>query len=681
MPDTRAKLIESAVRPFEDSAEMKFAATQLLEQMVELEAPGAEEAIRRWDEVDGKKRRPAWRLPLYLFLIISAVMWADGLNTVFRHTRFTGNLLVNCFYGYPKLDDPEEPSLPGLSAEQRLLLFGDTSKVSLSEKMKGLWDSDPSNPSYFAFYADLFLNDHGKLPPDFLETARSIDPHNSWFTHVAAGAAAKEAVKKGEQKRSRKPIPKTPEWEILDEARFQEALSLIRQARSQPDYRNPLGDLLKQQAKLLPANTPSEALYAISYIGRHSASELGTRSLVDVMAAKAWQCGETEDVAGLKDLLLDSEALLMKLYGTEVVSFIGELVYKNHAFGLVSHLAPVAQKLDLDEPGRMMETLDRVNRMKSLTRSRRVFPGVNPSEKGGRLASNLLSGLTNNLEHRPYIHAEDLTPGRLIDHEIVARLSAYLVWTGAVVCLIAVWAFRFRSPRLVHPLSLRAGDLLRPSDKGWILALGTGLPFLYVQLLTRLTPLGGRELSLAYQDVNLPEVDSVPLPLLQWTGYLVLVILLSVLTIRWRMSRRAKALVFHQSSNLMLWLAVACAVAFIPVIGSSIADQWEAGVYWAIGLFAVPAIWLAAVVSGVLFIDSPKLIQHAVVARALIPCFATTALLAISPVPLYKAAALRWFERDTLIRVDPEHPAQSKFEYECAVQIRKETRAILGYDR
>lgn len=129
----------------------------------------------------------------------------------------------------------------------------------------------------------------------------------------------------------------------------------------------------------------------------------------------------------------------------------------------------------------------------------------------------------------------------------------------------------------------------------------------------------------------------------------------------------------------LLLLGILCATAFVPVVGGSVViDSWDAGIYVAIGLFAVPTLWLLAVISGVLFVNSPKILQHAVVAKSLIPCLATAALLAISAVPFYKAAARHWFERDGLIQMDPEHPAMSKFEYECAVQMRKETRQMLG---
>ncbi|RYD45641.1 MAG: hypothetical protein EOP85_08860 [Verrucomicrobiaceae bacterium] len=154
----------------------------------------------------------------------------------------------------------------------------------------------------------------------------------------------------------------------------------------------------------------------------------------------------------------------------------------------------------------------------------------------------------------------------------------------------------------------------------------------------------------------------------------------SIWVLRWRLSKRAKALEFHQGKNAMLALATGCAIALIPVAGAAVADEWRQGEYITMGLFSVPAIWLVTTISRSLFMNSPKLLQHAVVARALVPVFAVTALLVFSAVPFYKAAAFHWFDQDPLLRVDPEHPEMSRYKYECAVQLRKETRAMLGYD-
>ena len=54
-------LVETAVRPFADNAEMQLAATSLLSGLTESNAANPAEAIQRWDSVDARKRKPVWR--------------------------------------------------------------------------------------------------------------------------------------------------------------------------------------------------------------------------------------------------------------------------------------------------------------------------------------------------------------------------------------------------------------------------------------------------------------------------------------------------------------------------------------------------------------------------------------------------------------------------------------------
>ena len=64
MPDARERLIEAAVRPFDDNTEMKLAASEMRGVLIESEAPGAEEATARFEAVDGRWRFLAWKSPL-----------------------------------------------------------------------------------------------------------------------------------------------------------------------------------------------------------------------------------------------------------------------------------------------------------------------------------------------------------------------------------------------------------------------------------------------------------------------------------------------------------------------------------------------------------------------------------------------------------------------------------------
>lgn len=121
------------------------------------------------------------------------------------------------------MPDPKPLKKPS-SAGMRLLLYENSTGGSKSGKTKVLWDSDPPNPAYFAEYAACYFPEHGgTLPPDFLETARRIDPQNAWFTYIAAGVKAKDAVKMRTQSKAENAANKTPEWDILDQTKLADA--------------------------------------------------------------------------------------------------------------------------------------------------------------------------------------------------------------------------------------------------------------------------------------------------------------------------------------------------------------------------------------------------------------------------------------------------------------------------
>lgn len=71
------------------------------------------------------------------------------------------------------------PSLDAIPSESRLLLEGDPSRSSESERWKALWESRPQDPACYIEYAAHFLDEHDSLPADFLATAERLDPGNS----------------------------------------------------------------------------------------------------------------------------------------------------------------------------------------------------------------------------------------------------------------------------------------------------------------------------------------------------------------------------------------------------------------------------------------------------------------------------------------------------------------------
>ena len=303
MDDLKERFTETAVRPLADNAEMRLAAARLLSELTVSNDGNAAEAIQRWDAMDAKKRKPLGRIMLFSILaIVSAVILIDGGRRVFDKPSVFG-LTSDMFYGYPKMTD--EMVSRNLSAGQRLLLFGDASKSTKAEQMKALWDSAPTNPAYFADYARAYLSDYKKLPLDFLVTARGLDPQNAWFTYVAAGVKAKAAVKIRKRPKGAKAANEPPEWDVIDEAKFNESLALFREARNQSRCESYEAKLLRQRMHLLPGKQPAEVVHSIGYIlGKPGDAEISLRELANAVAAKAWLVGEKNDSPGFRELLL-----------------------------------------------------------------------------------------------------------------------------------------------------------------------------------------------------------------------------------------------------------------------------------------------------------------------------------------------------------------------------------------
>ncbi|MEO7101118.1 MAG: hypothetical protein ABI162_17315 [Luteolibacter sp.] len=684
MPDSPTRLIETAVRPLADDAEMKLAGSHLLSELVKPDPEGAEKAIQRWDAVDAKKSRPVWRILLFSMLVIaSAVIWTDGVKAVVNRGSMFGSPISDIFYSDPGQSDGR--IAPSLTTEQRLVLYGDSTKTSKSDKVKALWDSDPTNAAYFAEYAASYLSEHSTLPPDFLEVARRIDPQNAWFTYIAAGVKAKDSVKRRNQSKAENAANKTPEWDVLDETKIAEALNLLRQARDQPKCVSYEMEVLRQQLQLLPGRTPPEVMRQVVFIcGRTSSLEISIRMLADVIAAKAWMDGETNNPSNLRELLTESDDFLQKRTSSEVGSLLGELINTVAASGTISNLSPSADKLGFaEESARLRKILDRVQELKVRKASNKRSPNADMVyDKGSELAGMFGTSASSFLKNPPVLTDEELRPGRLIDHEVLSRICCYISWAVLMAAMGLVAAFRYRVPVLIRRLAERMEGLMRPSDWAWILIGGVLLPFFYVMVVTHLTSWGGRELSIESIEYETPSFYNCrgPLELSQFVGLAVLMIMMPVRIIRWRLAKKAAAFGFRQKQGWLGWAMIVCAFVFVPMLGWAVTQSSETGVYAAFYLSTVPILWLLTTCVRSFYTNSENLLQNGVVAQTLVPTYAVAAILMMAAVPYFKAAAYHWFEQDQFMKPDLAHPSIPKLEYKMAVQTRKELRETLGYE-
>ncbi|MEO5917821.1 MAG: hypothetical protein ABIS50_26550 [Luteolibacter sp.] len=688
MNDPKADFIKEATRGLPENAELIAAANGLLESVVTGSEKELTNAVTRWQAMDRGWLAKLWRWILYgLLLIVSGIIVGDAVRMLWDYdeaiSAMDGSTFVDVFHSAPKVTEEQVAAI--LTDAQKLLVFGDRSKSSPAEQMKALWDSDPENPSYFAEYSAVYLDKYHKLPEGFLETARRIDPDNAWFTHVAAGVRALNAVKSREQSKAARVANAPLEWDVIDGVALDESLAILRQASSQGHCKNPRTALHREQMKLIPMETPPEVLFAIGYSYKIDSTDYSLRVLGNALAAKAWLTGETGDVAGFHEILEDIDVFLRKCTSTPPDSMTGELVNRGNAFGLTISRAAAADKLGLmEESKRLAGPLLEVRRLKA-----RVYGPKPPNpnadlavDHGGRISAFLNFGsLTRQIEEPPMLSAADMEPGRLMDHETLSWTGSIVAWAILVCGMGCCALFRFAGRDLTKRLARRLELLIRPGDWLAVCGLGVLLPAGWFVAINRFTPLGGRDLSMGRNEMVIPYFEeSILLGLAQFITLALLILFASGLTARWRAGRRLRMLGAETRAPWPMAVAVICAAAILPASGWAVTHPSPFASIIAFATLGTSLLGLLMAGLRCFSGQAADVIRNQVAIRMMVPACAAGALFVISLAPFFKAEAYRWSAKDELIKPNCEHMASSDFDYQMALQMRKKLRKVLGYD-
>ncbi|MES2660134.1 MAG: hypothetical protein V4689_16040 [Verrucomicrobiota bacterium] len=703
MENTRQRLIDAAVRPLSDNAELKLATTDLLDGMMADSGNDVAETIERWDAIDRRSGRRWAGIVLWAAVaFISAVVFVVEFREIRRLSVWAEwASRFNIFAPVPA-DEPVNRLAATLNERDRLLLFGDLSKEGKAARMEALWRSEPGNPAYFAEYAAAFISENSSLPPDFLTIARRIDPENAWFTYQAAAVEAKDAVKSSKRTGGKRVAGKTvfdspKTWQILDQGRFDRTLELFREARAQPKFTSYGAELLRKRIPLIPRETFADRIDSIGILGGFSvSSSIRLRLVLDVFAAKAMMLADSKDLAGYTALTGEADHFLRSLCGEKDSTLVDGLIAGVAAAVISENLGHVAEKLDLPDDARRWKAIHSLLKGRADGKYSRKFivdGKVVPADtRTGFFIGGSIEMVAKQTENQAPITDDDLKPGRLFDHELLSRFFAYALWFLLLPCLIALACHRFCVTTLSRRLSRRMEDLLRVSDRAWIVGLGVLLPVFYVMAINRLTPLGGRGLGV--------KGTVFLLPLAHFLGLWLLWLVVPVRVVRWRLSKRARCFGFGRSSWFD-WLAVAGAAAFVPLIGWALlagpaADFWQAWVaelvmmdetkrppsslLWAaLGCAGITLICLAIAVFRTLLSRSDRQFQSAAASSAVVKTFAWMLIVLALAIPAFQAAGQYWFEREKLMKLDPYRPGWSAYEHRVAEQARRELREVLSY--
>ncbi|HVJ46474.1 MAG TPA: hypothetical protein VM511_08835 [Luteolibacter sp.] len=191
-------------------------------------------------------------------------------------------------------------------------------------------------------------------------------------------------------------------------------------------------------------------------------------------------------------------------------------------------------------------------------------------------------------------------------------------------------------------------------------------------LLTALTPLGGRELSVKGGMMK----SLFFMPAGQFTMLLALTILLVVLLTRRRLRRRA-GMFGYQGKDIPGWIAAMLLVIAIP---GALHLPTYLSRYGFFAWVLIPALWLVVVAVRALFGKKERVLPRLVVSNVLLVSLGVAVLCIAPMVWWFGHASESWFRKDRFMKISPEAPGMTPYEYWATQAFHAETRRMFGAD-
>jgi hypothetical protein len=665
MSDLKEEFMAAAVKPI-GNPEQKLGLWAWLGEMIgKADGRSLEEAIRRWKAVDMGKTNPLVRKVAFVVLtalaLFGALMFPNPLRDLKPLARAVGS-------GGGGANSLQRLIGAGLSADEKLLV-GDPTLTALQQK-EALFASDPDNPAFFADYAVCYQQTLDRLPPDFLATAHRLDLDNAWFDYFAASVVAKKSVESAKRTKEEREAYAPFRWTVRKPELVRESLELFRRAKGKSRFENYEESLLRQRIRLLPQQNQIEWLASLAYVAGQSAAQMPMKDLSNVISSQAWKAGEDRNLELFRQAEADAIDFLGNMGKLEDLSLIGELIHRASASGFSGALADAASKLGLPEDANRWEAIsarfnqdDKERRAKNRGEAYgRIF-----MEKGGMFVGLTVPLTARQVRNPPQVTDEDLKPARLMDHRLIGAASAFAVWILLALVCLALVIYRFKGPESPRLLAMRGCQLLRTADWVWVLLAGVILPVAAVVSVSWFTPAGGSGHSIK---MTMRE-PLVCLPAAHYLALFLMVIILSVIIARWRLSVSTGVFGFRGIS----WSGLAVVAGLVFYVVGYLYVHWLVG----IALYAA-VLWLLVMLGFGLFGRRTGLLRRLMIGRMILPAY-LLGMVCMTAVSAASMASYReWFRKDEFMKFTAEAPAMIPYEYKVAKQLREEIDAMLQID-
>lgn len=357
------------------------------------------------------------------------------------------------------------------------------------------------------------------------------------------------------------------------------------------------------------------------------------------------------------------------------VSLVNELVYRVIALAGSTNFHAAAERLNLTE---LTESYRKQrDGMREDDDNRRILDkkrddGTNSDSSYSGFHHSSINMLARQVQSPPVISEADLKPMRIVEHEFMGGVGVLGVALLILPSALIVFLFRLISPKSIQLTASRMTSLLRVSDWGWALGFGVALPIVIFTIISRWSPVSGRDWGISHTTLMLPGVHlaALFLSLLIVPAYVLRRRLVKRLA-PFRLSDRFGRFPSFVIGGLFVWSLFA-----FPIIKHVRIPDYL--------IYAgPPAICLCLLFANalrVIFDKSSARFTQVATALAVLPIYPIAIVALCLQLPTYHAGEKKWLSRETLLFIDPDAPDLGAYEFKVAAQMRKEINAILGFE-
>ncbi len=523
-------------------------------------------------------------------------------------------------------------SMEARSVVEMMAAFQSGAKVQVGPP-EGEGEAPEDDPAAYEGY----VKDLPDLPPDYRQTWERIDPGNGMWP---AGAGLRKATQALDPSGAA----------VMDETAFTEALALLEEAANAERFHSyALGRTRRMLERMQrPGTLIGEAgLVSLAQISRFGHLSHGIRdpwhSLFSIQADRLEKANDRE---GLRKLI----GVWEKLTARFIASVDQGYLLDAYAFGSpASDLAKAAGALGMTEE---KERLDRQADGLLAAVSRGAVPPASSRRPMGMMAR--ASVLFSDPAEDDSMYA----PGRNAEYALLDQILALISLVLLFLALYLACFESIRRGRRVNGLASGLMPLFDWKDSFWISGLGAAFPLAWYLGITRLTPLGCRDIGLPY--------FPFPPAIIQAFAALLFAGVMLVQTIRWRITRRASFAALGSSRLVPGWLAAAIAGAVIPLTGAVRAlsgneDDYLLGMAISLG---IPALWLLWHAGAILFSTKDSALRGVILARNMVAPLAALIIFLTASVAWLRASEIKWLARDEFTRCEPSLGGLTKLEWQ-----------------